>query len=101
MKLPSTQENCTSASFYWVSDKCTKTAPAVDPVTPVEETPQQVTAADCVASGKYWQESTCVSSCGDSFKLNDGWCDRQRYTPAEAAAILNGDDNTITITFKK
>ena len=63
---------------------------------------QATSAADCAASGKYWQEGKCVSSCGASFKLNDGWCDRQRYTPAEATAVLTNDNNnSVIITFKK
>lgn len=53
------------------------------------------------AGSKVLQEKACVSTCGASFKLNDGECDRVRYTPAEAAKWLKDDDNTITITFKK
>ena len=55
------------------------------------------------SEGKILKEKKCVSSlegCGENFKLNDGECDRIRYTPAEAAAAMNGDDNTIIMTFK-
>ena len=38
--------------------------------------------------------------CGENFKLNDGECDRIRYTPAEAAEILKDNGNIVTITFK-
>ncbi len=104
VKLPSTQSSCEGAEFYWVSNKCTKNAPESEPQgqqgSQVSE--QATSAADCVASGKYWQEGKCVSSCGASFKLNDGWCDRQRYTPAEATAVLTNDNNnSVIITFKK
>ena len=40
-------------------------------------------------------------SCGENFNLNDGECDRIRYTPAEAAEVLTNDNNnSVTITFK-
>ena len=51
-------------------------------------------------SGKFLQGKSCVSSCGASFRLNDGECDRIRYTPAEAAQYLKDTDNTIIMTFK-
>ena len=41
----------------------------------------------------------CVNK---SYKLNDGYCDRIRYTPAEAAEVLHDDNtNEVTITFRK
>ncbi len=44
----------------------------------------------------------CVNKCPDNFKINDGYCDRIRYTPAEAAQVLRDDNtNEVTITFKK
>ncbi|MBR3502525.1 MAG: hypothetical protein IKO06_06430 [Alphaproteobacteria bacterium] len=53
------------------------------------------------AGGKFLQGGECVSSCGASFRLNDGECDRIRYTPAEAAEVLrDGSDNQIIMTFK-
>ena len=40
----------------------------------------------------------CCSSCKDM----GGWCNRIRYTPAEAAEVLKDDNtNEVTITFKK
>ncbi|MBR3501763.1 MAG: hypothetical protein IKO06_02530 [Alphaproteobacteria bacterium] len=50
--------------------------------------------------GKFRQENECVSACGESFRLNDGECDRIRYTPAEAARYLKDTDNEIIMTFK-
>ena len=44
--------------------------------------------------------SAKCASCGASFKLNDGECDRIRYTPAEAAKVLKDTDNEIIMTFK-
>lgn len=52
------------------------------------------------SGGKFLQEGVCVAYCGSSFRLNDGECDRIRYTPAEAAQYLKDTDNTIIMTFK-
>ena len=44
----------------------------------------------------------CTKCKNANFKLNDGECDRLRYTPAEAAEVLKDDNtNSVTITFKK
>ena len=43
----------------------------------------------------------CTKCKTGNFRLNDGECDRLRYTPAEAAEVLHdGSDNTIIMTFK-
>ena len=48
------------------------------------------------------QNGYCVSSCGAGYKQMEKWCNRVRYTPAEAAAAaVDGNNNTVTITFKK
>lgn len=56
-------------------------------------------------SGGYLEkDGACITAsngCGQNYKDMGGWCNRIRYTPAEAAAVMNGDDNTITITFRK
>ena len=44
----------------------------------------------------------CTKCKNENFKLNDGECDRLRWTPAEAAKVLKDDNtNEVTITFKK
>ena len=44
----------------------------------------------------------CTKCKNSNFKLNDGECDRLRWTPAEAAEVLKDDNtNSVTITFKK
>ena len=61
-------------------------------------------AGDCTScvGSKVLQGKACVAECGASFRLNDGECDRIRYTPAEAAKVLTDDNNnSVTITFKK
>ena len=46
--------------------------------------------------------SGCTKCKNENFKLNDGECDRLRYTTAEAAKVLTDDNNnSVTITFKK
>ena len=46
--------------------------------------------------------SGCTKCKNKNFKLNDGECDRLRWTPAEAAKVLRDDNNnSVTITFKK
>ena len=42
----------------------------------------------------------CSKCKNESFRLNDGECDRIRYTPAEAAQVLKDTDNEIIMTFK-
>lgn len=64
---------------------------------------------NCNSTSYFWDGSKCIHEpdvtkrqcCADVCKDMGGWCNRIRYTPAEAAAAMNGDDNTITITFKK
>ena len=44
----------------------------------------------------------CIEGgCGDGYVQVEDWCNRVRYTPAEAAAILKDNENTVTITFRK
>ena len=50
---------------------------------------------------KMWSTG-CIKCKNENFKLNDGECDRLRWTPAEAAKVLRDDNtNSVTITFKK
>ena len=68
-----------------------------------DETGEKVVFDGC--KDKYLRkENECVAAsqgCGANFRLNDGECDRLRYTPAEAAKVLKDDNtNVVTITFK-
>ena len=51
------------------------------------------------------KEKECIDSalgCGENYRDMGGWCNRIRYTPAEAAKVLRDDNtNEVTITFKK
>ena len=41
-------------------------------------------------------------NCAENWKQNEDFCNRIRYTPAEAAKVLKNDNNnSVTITFKK
>ena len=63
----------------------------------------------CFGDKHYWNGTNCVNeptkanrTCSSSYKMNDGLCDRIRYTPAEAAKVVTNDNNnSVTITFKK
>lgn len=63
----------------------------------------------CYGDKHYWNGTNCVNeqdkakrTCSSSYKMNDGLCDRIRYTPAEAAKVVTNDNkNSVTITFKK
>ena len=61
----------------------------------------------CTGSNYYWNGKSCSNKkngivCADGFKLIEDFCDRVRYTPAEAAAVANDDNtNVVTITFRK
>ena len=62
----------------------------------------------CVKNcGKGWlgKKGKCIDSalgCGAGYKDMGGFCNRVRYTPAEAAAVANDDNtNVVTITFRK
>lgn len=90
------KEQCETGKYNW--DATAKTC------TPKSE-------AECNAiKGYYYNGSVCknrsakkpVTCVNSSYKLNDGYCDRIRYTPAEAAAVLRDDNtNEVVITFKK
>ena len=58
----------------------------------------------------YYNGATClyrprnrqVVCVNPNYKANDGYCDRLRYTPAEAAEVLKDDNtNSVTITFNQ
>ena len=59
---------------------------------------------DCGA-GYLGKEKACIDSalgCGAGYRQFENWCNRIRWTPAEAAQVLRDDNtNEVTITFKK
>ncbi len=72
--------------------------------------PKNIVAANYQqCSGNYfWNGASCIREpdlskrkCCSSCKDMGGYCNRIRYTPAEAAPLLNDNNNSVTITFKK
>ena len=58
---------------------------------------------DCGA-GYLGKEGRCIDAslgCGAGYRQFENFCNRIRYTPAEAAPLLNDNNNSVTITFKK
>ena len=62
----------------------------------------------CKSTNYFWDGSTCIREpdvskrkCCTSCKDMGGWCNRIRYTPAEAAKVLKDENNEIVITFRK
>ena len=98
--MPTTQTACTESNYGWDSanSRCMKNWTPTDTYLP--SVPTRPTAASCTGQGMVLQGGKCVSTCGASFRLNDGECDRIRYTPAEAAQYLKDTDNEIIMTFK-
>ena len=56
-------------------------------------------------SGYLGKDGRCINSangCGSGYRQFENFCNRIRYTPAEAAKVLRDDNtNEVTITFKK
>ncbi len=56
-------------------------------------------------SGYLEKDGECIAAatgCGDNYKRIENWCNRIRWTPAEAAEVLFDDNsNEVTITFRK
>ena len=69
-----------------------------------------LTVADekhCAGTNYYWSGVSCNNkksgiTCAENWKRNEDFCNRIRWTPAEAAKVLRDDNtNEVTITFKK
>ena len=71
---------------------------------------QKADYKQCLSANYYWNGVECLREpdvtkrkcCSDVCKDMGGFCNRIRYTPAEAAEVLHDDNtNEVTITFKK
>ena len=63
------------------------------------------TEANCESGRYYWSGTSCNNkkngiNCEENFKQMETWCNRIRYTPADAAKVLKDTDNEIIMTFK-
>ncbi len=64
---------------------------------------------ECVSTNYFWNGAECVREpdlskrkcCSDVCKDVGGYCNRIRYTPAEAVEVLKDDNNFVVITFRK
>ncbi len=88
------RESCMSPSYPLAKSQClTIVNNIVSSSDKFEQAPE-----NCVL----FSVSGCIKCKNENFKLNDGECDRLRWTPAEAAKVLHDDNtNSVTITFKK
>ena len=66
---------------------------------------KQASKDQCTGSKYYWSGSSCNNkkngiNCDENFKQIETWCNRIRYTPAEAAKVLQDTGNEIIMIFK-
>lgn len=106
------QEECSGLKYYWADNKCNRVPSEKSSCLASDY--YHYNGMECVANNKginycsekyLAKEGECIDSalgCGAGYKNMGGWCNRVRYTPAEAAAVANDDNtNMVTITFKK
>ena len=67
------------------------------------EFPQSISATPfCPKGCNGCDVERACSACEAGYKKIETWCNKVRYTPAEAAAVLHDDNtNVVTITFRK
>ena len=89
---------CLSSNTYADGSQC-KSCPSNAESCYLDDNNRMVTTCE----GEYKEQNgNCVSSCGADYRDMGEWCNRIRWTPAEAAKVLRDDNtNEITITFKK
>ena len=67
----------------------------------------KIEQTQCDSTNYYWSGTSCNNkkngiNCAENWKQNEDFCNRIRYTPAEAAPLLHNDNtNEVTITFRK
>lgn len=94
--------NCRTCS----SGGCTATAfeDNIPPAVPANNLTNQTLSATPFCSegcGSCDTDRNC-KTCNDGYKKIENWCNRVRYTPAEAAKYLTDDNNNVvTLTFRK
>ena len=83
---------------YGTSNNTPQTRDYSNAVIPADET-------NCESGRYYWSGSSCNNNknginCDENFKQMETWCNRIRYTPADAAKVLKDTDNEVVMTFK-
>ncbi|MBR3501899.1 MAG: leucine-rich repeat domain-containing protein [Alphaproteobacteria bacterium] len=66
---------------------------------------QKIKQSQCESTNYYWSGSSCNNKkngiiCDENWKQVETWCNRIRYTPADAAEVLKDTDNELIMTFK-
>ena len=78
--------NCESTNYYWSGTDCKNKKNGVK----------------CAENYSLDDDNNCIICNKQGYKNVGGYCNRIRYTPAEAAEVLHNDNtNEVTITFKK
>lgn len=102
---------CAGFKYYWSDNRCNRVPNEKSACSASEY--YYFNGEECVADNNYTRycaenyilkENECISAsngCGVGYKDMGGFCNRVRYTPAEAAQIAKDDGNVVTITFKK
>ena len=80
------KEQCTGTNYYWSGTNCNNKKNGIR----------------CASAYSFDDENNCIICDKQGYRNVDGYCNRIRYTPAEAAKVLHNDNtNEITIAFKK
>lgn len=95
---PASEEYCTG-NYQWVNESCVKKSGSGN-----GGGNNGGSSAGC-GEGQLEKNGGCISAsqgCGDGYRQIETWCNKIRWTPAEAAQVLTNDNNnTVTITFRK
>ena len=91
--------------YYDITDGYGNKAGGYYAPTDVSNLATPATEDNCETGRYYWSGSSCNNksggiNCAENFKQMETWCNRIRYTPAEAAKVLKDTDNEVVMTFK-
>ena len=78
------KDQCTGAQYYWSGAKCKNKKNGIK----------------CAASYSLDYNNNCIICNKQGYRNVDGYCNRIRYTPAEAAKVLQDTGNEIIMIFK-
>ena len=92
-------DSCTgcNAGYYKAGNGCMKCANDC-------ATCNNGSTCDGCHANELLKEGRCISAslgCGKGYKQNGVYCNRVRYTPGEANEVLDDENNTVVLTFKK
>ena len=94
---PASEEYCIGSNYQWNDGKC-------EYIGGNNSNNTGGSSAGC-GEGQLEKNGGCVpvsQGCGEGYRQIETWCNKIRWTPAEAAQVLTNDNNnTVTITFRK